>query len=159
MPVFTHEMELGISGARYWASVKDHSAVFPKILPEEIASMKFIQGAGELGSVRITKFGPAPEGSYVKEKLVGLQPQKSCVTWAEIEGGHLTQGFSKWIFASQVVAIDDTKCKLKFTIEYDGGDLDNNEGFIDETKEMLTRSFRVLEQYLKQNQVQVTASA
>ncbi|KAL3680154.1 hypothetical protein R1sor_023110 [Riccia sorocarpa] len=148
MPVFSHELETGISGAKFWASVKDHTAIFPKIMSEDIASMKFEQGAGELGSVRVTKFAP---GSQVKEKLVGLQPQKLCVTWAEIEGGHLRHGFSKWIFSYQVVAIDDTKCKLKFNVEFDGGDLDNSEGFMEDTKRYLTKAFKALEQYLKQN--------
>ncbi|KAL2612954.1 hypothetical protein R1flu_024646 [Riccia fluitans] len=148
MPVFSHELEIGISGAKFWASVKDHTSILPKILPEDIASMRFTQGAGELGSVRITKFGP---GSYVKEKLVGLQPQKLCVTWAEIEGGHLRQGFSKWIFSYQVVAIDDANCKLKFSVEYDGGDLDSSEGFMEDTRQNLTKTYKALEQYLKQN--------
>ncbi|KAL3675279.1 hypothetical protein R1sor_025227 [Riccia sorocarpa] len=153
MPAFTQEVELDVAAPLVWSSMKDQHTIFPKIAPHVFSSVEHIEGPdGVPGSVRKITFGPiAPPGSYVKEKIVAFDMEKHSVTSEETEGGHLNQGFSKWVHKLTVVPVDDSKCKLVIDTEYEytgskGADKDQ---VLENTKGGMTQLFKAFEGYLK----------
>lgn len=107
--------------------------ILPKIAPHAIASIEHVDGPSHgLGAVRLTKLGTvAPPGAYVKEKLIAFDGENFSATNEELEGGHLVQGFTKWVNTVKFTPINDTTTKWESTVEYEGG----NEASIAKAKE------------------------
>lgn len=59
MPSFEYALELEVSAVAMWAALKDQHTIFPKLMPEAIASMEIVDGEGGPGSSRVVKFGPS----------------------------------------------------------------------------------------------------
>lgn len=146
MPTFTVEADLPASAPRVWLALKDAAVIVPKIAPHAVSSMEHAGGpADEVGAIRLIKLGTAaPEGAYVKEKLVALDQATMTVTTEEIEGGHLGQGFSKWVNTIKFTAVDDSSCKWQSTVDYEG----DNEAVIAHAKEGMTKLFMGLCAYV-----------
>ncbi|KAL2607557.1 hypothetical protein R1flu_026130 [Riccia fluitans] len=153
MPTFTQEIEMDAAALVVWKSLKDQHTVFPKIAPQVFSSIEHVEGPdGVPGSVRKITFGPiAPPGAYVKEKILAIDMEKFSVTSEEIEGGHLSQGFSKWVHTINVVPVSDCKSKLVLTTEYEYSDskVAENSKVMECTKEGMTQLFKAFEGYLK----------
>ncbi|CAM6085298.1 unnamed protein product [Calypogeia fissa] len=146
MPTFTVAAELPASAPRVWMALKDSAVIVPKIAPHAVASMEQVDGPVDaVGSIRLIKLGSAaPEGAYVKEKLVALDQRSMTLTTEEVEGGHLGQGFTKWANTIKLTPVDDTSCKWESTVEYEG----DNEAIIAHAKEGLTKLFMGLCMYI-----------
>ncbi|KAG6552219.1 hypothetical protein Mapa_006067 [Marchantia paleacea] len=121
MPSFDVEFVLDVPASRLWAAMKDGSKIFPKINPQIFGSIAIVDGTdGEVGAVRLIKFGSAaPEGAYVKEKLVSIDVENKVVVSSEVEGGHLAMGFSKWDCTLKLSPEGD-KTYMSFTFDYEG---------------------------------------
>ncbi|KAL3675264.1 hypothetical protein R1sor_025212 [Riccia sorocarpa] len=157
MPTTKQEIELDVAAAVVWKSLKDQHTIFPKIAPQVFSSIEHVEGPdGVPGSVRKITFGPiAPPGSYVKEKILAIDMEKYSVTSEEIEGGHLNQGFNKWVHNINVLPVSDSKSKLVLTTEYEYSDskASENSKVLETTKEGLTQLFKGFEGYLKSPEV------
>ncbi|KAG6541165.1 hypothetical protein Mapa_017462 [Marchantia paleacea] len=151
MPSFEHELELGVSAGAMWAAMKDQNTIFPKLMPEAIASIEIVEGEGGPGSVRVVKFGPmVPDGGSVKERIVSLDIEGCSVVSEEVEGGHLTQfGFSKWLQTLKLTSTGENTSKLHISAEFDGGSEESIAKSGEITKQGLTNTFKALEQYVK----------
>ncbi|KAL3675265.1 hypothetical protein R1sor_025213 [Riccia sorocarpa] len=161
MPTLTQEIELDVAAAVVWNSLKDQHTLFPKIAPQVFSSIEHVEGPedGVPGSVRKISFGSiAPPGSYVKEKILAIDMEKHTVTSEEIEGGHLQQGFSKWVHTLTVVPVNDTRSKLLLNTEYEFTDSKaaSNGEVLERTKEGMTQLFKAFEGYLKSPDVTIS---
>ncbi|BBN03232.1 hypothetical protein MPTK1_2g21850 [Marchantia polymorpha subsp. ruderalis] len=153
MPTFETEVVLALPASRLWKSMKDANTLFPKVAPEVMASIEVVGGADAApapGAVRIIKFGSvAPEGAYVKEQLVSLDHDTMTVVSAEMEGGHLAAGFTKWEATMHLVPEGDASVKVHFSFEYEGpGPVDVSVAQATQGTPML---FKALEAYLLAN--------
>ncbi|KAG6541167.1 hypothetical protein Mapa_017464 [Marchantia paleacea] len=151
MPSFEVEIELGVSASVMWAALKDQNTIFPKLMPEAIASIDIVEGEGGPGSVRVVKFGPmVPDGGYVKERIVSLDVEGYSVVSEEIEGGHLVQfGFTKWVQTLKLISSGENASKLHISAEYEGGSEESIAKSGEITKQGLKNTFKALEQYVK----------
>lgn len=151
MSKFDHEVELEISAAALWDVLKDQEKILPKIIPEAIASIETVEGEGGPGSIRLIKFGSmAPDGGYVKEKLVSLDLEGFTVVSEQIEGGHLAQfGFTKWVQTLKLIPTGDKTSKLHVTAVSEGGSEEDIAKATEQTKQGLTHTFKALEKYAK----------
>ncbi|KAL2608539.1 hypothetical protein R1flu_027112 [Riccia fluitans] len=163
MPTFECEIELDVAAPSVWSALKEQDTIFPYILPDCIVSIQQVAGeAGEPGSIRLVKFGPkkkksifsrtkvAVEGTFVKEKLVTLYDPGYTATTEEVEGGHLAQGFSRWVSTTRVIPVGPDRSRLNFTTFYEGGTRRSEvEKAEKKTKEGIVKSFKELEEYLK----------
>ncbi|KAL3675263.1 hypothetical protein R1sor_025211 [Riccia sorocarpa] len=81
--------------------------------------------------------------------------EKYSVTSEEIEGGHLNQGFNKWVHNINVLPVSHSKSKLVLTTEYEYSDSKaaGNSKILETTKEGLIQLFKGFEGYLKSPEV------
>ncbi|KAG6541166.1 hypothetical protein Mapa_017463 [Marchantia paleacea] len=151
MASFEHALELEVSAAAMWAALKDQNTIFPKLMPEAIASIEIVEGEGGPGSARIVKFGPmVPDGGYVKERIVSIGIEGRSVVSEEVEGGHLAQfGFTKWVQTLKLTSTGDNTSKLLISAEFEGGSEESIAKSGEITKQGLTNTFKALEQYVK----------
>ncbi|KAL3676872.1 hypothetical protein R1sor_026820 [Riccia sorocarpa] len=148
MPTFEFEEELKVSAGRLWAALEDFNKLVPVIYPSYISSVDHIAGTeGQAGAVRLIKFGPAlPKDSYVKEKVLSIYPATWTINTAEIEGGHLTQGFRKWWPTMTLIPKGD-RVTSRWTVSYEGGE-DGADVIMDQTKDDILRLYKKLEEHL-----------
>ncbi|KAG6552216.1 hypothetical protein Mapa_006064 [Marchantia paleacea] len=148
MPKFEFDQELNVSAERLWAALKDSNRLFPQIAPNFIASIDHVAGVGgQPGAVRLIKFGPvSPKGTYVKEKTVSIDAATYTIITAEIEGGHLAQGFRKWWPTMTLIPVED-KVVVEWTVSYEGGE-DATEAIIDQTKDGILQLFEALDEHI-----------
>jgi hypothetical protein len=153
MPTFTVESELATSAEKIWQTLKDAPEIIPKVAPHAVASIEHVDGPKEgVGAVRLTKLGSAaPPGSFLKEKLVAFDPATFTATTEEIEGGHLAQGFTKWVSFVKFVPISDSSCKWSTTVDYDGENEAALEAGIARAKEGLPKMIAGLVAYINNN--------
>ncbi|CAM6085297.1 unnamed protein product [Calypogeia fissa] len=146
MPTFKVDAELPASAPRVWLALKDSPTIVPKVAPHAVASIQ-VEGTGEtIGTVRLVKFGTAaPPGAYVKEKVLVLDQTTLSVCTEEVEGGHLVQGFTKWVTTWKLTAISEATCKWEASVEYEG----ENEAAIAQAKEGMTKLFVGLATYVR----------
>ncbi|BBN19235.1 hypothetical protein MPTK1_8g08940 [Marchantia polymorpha subsp. ruderalis] len=154
MPSFQHEVELGVSAPTMWNSLKDQNTLFPKLMPEAIASIEMIQGAGEPGTIRQINFTPMATANggfaFVKEKLLSIDLEKFSAVSEEVEGGNKGAfGFTKWVHEIKIVPVDDKTSKLVFSAEYEGGSEDAASKAVARAKEYLTKAFKTFEEHIK----------
>jgi hypothetical protein len=147
MPTFKVDAELPASATRVWLALKDSPTIVPKIAPHAVASMEQIEGTDKkIGAVRLVKFGTAaPAGAYVKEKLLVLEHTTLSVCTEDVEGGHLVQGFTKWVTSWKLTPISEATCKWEASVEYEG----ENEAAIAQAKEGMTKLFMGLATYVR----------
>ncbi|KAL3676496.1 hypothetical protein R1sor_026444 [Riccia sorocarpa] len=163
MPTFECEIELDVAAPSVWLALQEQDTIFPKILPECIVSIEQVAGApGQPGSIRLIKFGPmkkkslfsrakvAAEGTFVKEKLVTLYDPGYTVTTEEVEGGHLAQGFSRWVSTTRVIPVASDRSRLNFATFYEGGTRRTEvEKAVKKAKEGIVKAVKELEEYMK----------
>ncbi|KAG6547323.1 hypothetical protein Mapa_011260 [Marchantia paleacea] len=146
MPTLLQEVEMDVAAPVVWKSLKDQNTIFPKIAPHVFTSIEDVEGPdGVPGSIRKVSFGSIAPGAFVKEKIVDFDMEKFSVTSEEVEGGHLLQGFSKWVQTMSVVAVGDDKCKVVLNVEYEY----SNQEILEKTKEGMTTLFKAFEGYLR----------
>lgn len=86
----------------------------------------------------------------MKEKLVTLYDPGYTATSEEVEGGHLAQGFSKWVSTTRVIPIGPDRCRLNFATYYEGGRKKSEvEKAVQKAKEGIVKAYKELEEYLK----------
>lgn len=86
----------------------------------------------------------APAGAFVKEKLVTLDHATFTAVTEEVDGGHLAQGFSKWVSTIKFTPVSDSVTKWETSIDYEGG----SDFAIERTKEGLPKMMNGLVEYI-----------
>lgn len=83
----THTETLDASPDAIWSAVKQENSILPKALPQIFESCTFVEGNGDVGSIRLCKMGPAiPDGGEVVERLHLLDEANKKVGYTVIRG-------------------------------------------------------------------------
>ncbi|KAK4261280.1 hypothetical protein QN277_004302 [Acacia crassicarpa] len=106
---------------KFWETVKDSAAIFPKAFPQDYKSIEILEGDGKsVGSVRHITYG---EGSPIvktsKERIEALDDAKKALSYSVIEGD-LLKYFK--IFKAHMILEpkkDDTGTLVKWWCEYE----------------------------------------
>ena len=151
--VSTQAVSNHVDCKRLWkAMVKDGHNVFPKVLPELIASVS-VQGNGGVGSIRQINFTPANKDfSYSKERIDEIDDENFVFKYTAVEGGQLGKKLSSAKFELKLVPNKEGGCVSTWTCHYDtlaGAPAD--EAKIQEMKEASLGMFKKVEEYLLSN--------
>eukprot|EP01018_Ginkgo_biloba_P028132 Gb_33504 [translate_table: standard] len=116
--VSTQAVSNHVDCKRLWkAMVKDGHNVFPKVLPELIASVS-VQGNGGVGSIRQINFTPANKDfSYSKERIDEIDDENFVFKYTAVEGGQLGKKLSSAKFELKLVpniSSPPPPCSVKF---------------------------------------------
>lgn len=144
MSTFTVSAELPAPAQKIWAAMKDAPLIIPKVAPHAVAGIDHVDGPADgVGAVRMTKL-VTPPGAFVKEKLVAIDHATMTATTEEVEGGHLGQGFSKWVSTVKFTVISEASCLWETIIDFEGG----NEAAIAMTKEKMPKMMAAISEYV-----------
>nr|ADJ53040.1 pathogenesis-related protein 10 [Pinus pinaster] len=143
-----------VEARRLWnASVKDSHNLFPKVLPELVASVTLIQGDGGVGSIRQINFTPAHKDfSFVKERVDEIDDEKMVLKYTNIEGGVLGKKLSAAKFEVKFVPRKEGGCVASWICNYEtlpGAQLEESKA--KEIKENSIAMLKKFEQYLLSN--------
>ncbi|KAG8499582.1 hypothetical protein CXB51_006242 [Gossypium anomalum] len=155
MGVFTYEAEVitAIPPAKMFkACILDGDNLILKIVPQAFKSVEYIEGNGELGSIKKVTFGEESQFNYMKQKVEALDKENFLYIYSVIEGDALMNKLEKITYETKLEAsphggsICKTTCKY-YTI----GDFELKEEGIKAGKEKALGIFKAIEAYLLAN--------
>ncbi|XP_031250292.1 major allergen Pru ar 1-like [Pistacia vera] len=155
MGVFTYEMEVvtKIPPTKIFkAFVLEGDSLIPKIVPQAIKNVEFIQGDGGPGSIKKITFGEGSQFDYVKHKVEALDKKNLTYSYSVIEGDALMKSLEKITYEIKISSSPDggSICK-SISKYYTVGDFEIKEEQIKAGKEKSSGLFKALEAYLLAN--------
>ncbi|KAK3418032.1 major strawberry allergen Fra a 1-3-like [Eucalyptus grandis] len=154
MGVVTYSMEItsAVAPSRMFkALVLDSHNILPKIVPEGIKSVEFIEGDGGVGSIKKTNFGESSHIKYTKHKIEALDVGSFYCKYTMIESDIK---FDKIDFVTEEVKFvaAGNGCVCKMTSEYhvkEGCELKEED--IKKGKDRAMGLYKAVEEYLVAN--------
>ncbi|KAG7967246.1 hypothetical protein I3843_08G089900 [Carya illinoinensis] len=149
---FTQEFTTSIAPAKLFkALILDSHNLVPKLLPQSIKSIEFIEGDGGVGSIKQTNF---PEGShfkYLKHNIDELDVDNNVCKYSLIEGDVLGDKLESISYEVKFEASGSSGvCKM--TSHYHTkGEFVIKEEEIKEGKDKALGLYKVVEEYLLAN--------
>ncbi|KAL2608839.1 hypothetical protein R1flu_027412 [Riccia fluitans] len=150
MPTFQLGVRLAVPSHSLWVAMAETTELFPKLAPHIITDIQVIEGEdAEVDSIRQIKYkSNQTGGKYVKEKIVHVDLDGMEATTTEIEGGHLSEGFTKWKMNVRIDSVDDEACSVRISVEYDHKGGFNPEASIARSQAEMRSLLKRLEQYI-----------
>ncbi|KAF7848947.1 hypothetical protein BT93_L1405 [Corymbia citriodora subsp. variegata] len=154
MGVITYSMEItsAVAPSRMFkALVLESHNILPKIVPEGIKSVEFIEGDGGVGSIKKTNFAESSHIKYTKHKVEALDAGSFYCKYTMIESDIK---FDKIDFVTEEVKFvtAGNGCVCKMTSEYhvkEGCELKEED--IKKGKDKAMGLYKVVEEYLVAN--------
>ncbi|KAF7848951.1 hypothetical protein BT93_L1410 [Corymbia citriodora subsp. variegata] len=154
MGVITYSMEItsAVAPSRMFkALVLESHNILPKIVPEGIKSVEFIEGDGGVGSIKKTNFSESSHIKYTKHKVEALDAGSFYCKYTMIESDIK---FDKIDFVTEEVKFvaAGSGCVCKMTSEYhikEGGELKEED--IKKGKDKAMGLYKAVEEYLVAN--------
>ena len=149
----TQEFVTPVAPARMFkALIVDAHNLLPKLMPQTISSIEYVQGSGGPGSIQQTNL---PEGAHLKSfkhKIDLLDTQNLVCKRTLIEGDVLSDKLESVNYEAKFEPSSDGGCVCKMTSVYHTkGGVELNEDKIKEGKEKTTGLYKVVEAYLLEN--------
>ncbi|KAI3466813.1 hypothetical protein Pfo_023476 [Paulownia fortunei] len=150
---FTEDHTYAVSPMRIFkASIVDSNNLIPKLLPQVIKSMEFIQGSGGAGSIKQIAFAQGSNLSTLKYRIDEVDEETYTYNYTVIEGDALTDKLEKITHEVKLEAAADGGTISKVTSKYyTNGDFLLQEEDIRAGKEKVLGVYKVVEAYLLQN--------
>ncbi|KAG2697542.1 hypothetical protein I3760_07G111300 [Carya illinoinensis] len=152
--IFTQEFSTSVSPTKLFnALILDSHNLVPKLVPQSIKSIEFIQGDGGLGSIKQTNF---PEGSYfkyLKHKIDDLDADNLMCKFTLIEGGVLGDKLESISYEVKMEASGSgsgSVCKMT-SHNHTKGEFVIKEGGINDGKDKALGLYKLVEEYLLAN--------
>ena len=152
MGVITYSQEIPctVAPARMFkALVLDSQNLLPKIIPQGIKSIEFIEGDGGVGSIKQTNFQEGSPIKYVKHKIDAIDADNYCSKFTMIEGDGLGDKF-EFVTHEYKLEPSGKGCVAKLTSHYHAK-VDVNEEEIKGAEEKAKGTFLIVEQHLIAN--------
>ncbi|XP_030545632.1 major strawberry allergen Fra a 1-3-like [Rhodamnia argentea] len=133
------------------ALVLDSHNILPKIVPEGIKSVKFIEGDGGVGSIKQTNFGESAHIKYTKHKIDALDVENFYCKYTLIESDIKFDKIDFIVYEVKFTSADGG-CVCKMTSDYhvkDGAELKEDD--IKQGKDRAMGLFKTVEEYLLAN--------
>ncbi|KAL3727753.1 major strawberry allergen Fra a 1-3 [Eucalyptus grandis] len=154
MGIVTYSMEITSAVAplrMFKALFLESHDILPKIVPEGIKSIEFIEGDGGVGSIKKTNFGESSHIKYTKHKIEALDADSFYCKYTMIESDIK---FDKIDFVTEEVKFiaAGSGCVCKMTSEYhvqEGCELKEED--IKKGKDRAMGLYKTVEEYLVAN--------
>ncbi|KAL3727744.1 hypothetical protein ACJRO7_032482 [Eucalyptus globulus] len=150
---FTQEFPTLIAPSRMFkALIVDSHNLIPKIAPQGIKSIEFVEGDGGAGSIKVTNFAEGGHLKFLKHKIDFLDTENLVCKYTLIEGDVIFDKIEKVIYEVQFLASSNGGCICKMISEYHAkGDVELNEEDIKRGKEKAMGLYKVVEEFLLAN--------
>ncbi|XP_010028226.2 pathogenesis-related protein STH-21 [Eucalyptus grandis] len=150
---YTQEFITPIAPSRMFkALILDSHNLMPKIVPQGIKSIEFIEGDGGAGSIKQTNFAEGGHLKYLKHRIDAIDIENLVCKYTLIDGDVV---FDKIEFVAYEVKFEgssDGGCMCKMTSEYHtkaGAELKEED--IKQGKDKAMGLYKVVEEYLLAN--------
>ncbi|CBI22930.3 hypothetical protein VitviT2T_006069 [Vitis vinifera] len=150
---FTQEFVTPVSPARMFkALVVDSHILVPRLVPESVKSIEFVEGDGGAGSITQTNFSGDSDCEYLKYKINAVDKEKLECRYTLIEGGVLGDQLESIVYEMKFEESGDGGCICKTRSEYHTkGEFEIKEESIREGKEKAMGVYKLVEAYLLAN--------
>ncbi|OWM71166.1 major strawberry allergen Fra a 1.06-like [Punica granatum] len=150
---FSQEFTTSVAPSRMFkALILDSHNLIPKIVPQGIKSIEFVEGDGGVGSIKQTNF---PEGGHfkcLKHRIDALDTVNYVCKYTLIEGDIIFDKLEKVVYEVKFEASSTGGCVCKMTSEYHSkGDVELKEEEIKQGKDKAMGLYKVVEEYLVAN--------
>ncbi|KAL3727745.1 hypothetical protein ACJRO7_032483 [Eucalyptus globulus] len=153
IPTFTQEFTTPIAPSRMFkALILDSHNLIPKIAPQGIKSIDFIEGDGGVGSIKQTNFADGGHLQYLKHKIDALDSDNLVCKYTLIEGDVIFDKIESVVYEVKFEASSNGGCICKMSSEYHtkaGAELKQEE--IKQGKDKAMGLYKVVEEYLSAN--------
>ncbi|XP_010023669.1 pathogenesis-related protein STH-2-like [Eucalyptus grandis] len=150
---FTQEFTTPIAPSRMFkALILDSHNLIPKIAPQGIKNIDFIEGDGGVGSIKQTNFADGGHLKYLKHKIDALDSDNLVCKYTLIEGDVIFDRIESVVYEVKFEASSNGGCICKMSSEYHtkaGVELKQEE--IKQGKEKAIGLYKVVEEYLSAN--------
>ncbi|XP_030463072.1 major allergen Pru ar 1-like [Syzygium oleosum] len=150
---FTQEFATPIAPSRMFkALILDSHNLIPKIAPQGIKSIEFIEGDGGVGSIKQTNFADGGHLKCLKHKIDALDSDNLVCKYSLIEGGAIFDKIESVVYEVKFEASSNGGCICKMSSEYHtktGVELKEED--IKQGKEKAMGLYKVVEEYLLAN--------
>ncbi|KAL3722101.1 hypothetical protein ACJRO7_034456 [Eucalyptus globulus] len=150
---YTQEFITPIAPSRMFkALIIDSHNLMPKIVPQGIKSIEFIEGDGGAGSIKQTNFAEGGHLKYLKHRIDAIDIENLVCKYTLIDGDVV---FDKIEYVAYEVKFEDSSdggCMCKMTSEYHtkaGAELKEED--IKQGKDKAMGLYKVVEEYLLAN--------
>ncbi|KAA8527408.1 hypothetical protein F0562_034877 [Nyssa sinensis] len=131
------------------ALIVDSHNLIPKLVPQSIKSIEFIEGDGGAGSIKQTNFCEGSHYKYLKHKIDALDTEKLVCKYTLIEGDVLGGELESVVYEVKFEASGDGGCVCKMTSEYHTkGAIELKEDDIKAGKDKAFGLYKVIEAHL-----------
>ncbi|KAA8548994.1 hypothetical protein F0562_000678 [Nyssa sinensis] len=150
---FTQEFTTPVDPAKMFkALIVDSHNLIPKLMPQSIKSIEFIEGDGGAGSIKQTNFSEGSHFKQLKHKIDALDTQNLMCKYSLIEGDVLGAELESVVYEVKFEASSDGGCVCKMTSEYHTkGAVELKEDDIKAGKDKAIGLFKVVEAHLLAN--------
>ncbi|KAF5464403.1 hypothetical protein F2P56_014480 [Juglans regia] len=150
---YTDDLTSPIPPSRLFkALVLDSHNLIPKLMPQAIKSIDFIQGNGGPGSIRQVNFAEGSPISSIKNRIDEVNEESYYYKYTVIEGDALAEKLEFIVHEVQFEPTPEGGSKNKMTTNYHTkGDILFTEEEIKAGKEKVLGMYKVAEAYLLQN--------
>ncbi|XP_010913536.1 MLP-like protein 423 [Elaeis guineensis] len=113
------EVEVKSPADNFWGALRDSTALFPRIFPEQYKSIETVEGDGKsAGTIRLLKYAEgAPIVTFAKERVEVADDGNKLVSYSVIDG-ELVSFYKPFKVTLQVVPKSDGGL-VKWWLEYD----------------------------------------
>ncbi|KAF8023383.1 hypothetical protein BT93_F0785 [Corymbia citriodora subsp. variegata] len=150
---YTQEFTTTVAPSRmFMALIIDSHNLIPKIAPQGIKSIEFVEGDGGVGSIKVTNFAEGGHLKFLKHKIDALDTENMMCKYTLIEGDVIFDNIESVVYEVQFSASGNGGCVCKMTSEYHTkGDMELKEEDIKQGKEKAMGLYKVVEEYLMAN--------
>jgi len=150
---YTQELECSASAARVFkAACLDSHNFFPKLMPQAIKSVEFVQGdCLAPGNVKVLKYISEGEVKFVKHRVDEVDVEKFYYKYTTTEGDILADNL-ECIVVEEKVEVKGTGCVVKMITHFhtkSDAELDDEKLKIG--KEKITLTFKAVDEFLQAN--------
>ncbi|XP_030463169.1 major allergen Pru ar 1-like [Syzygium oleosum] len=134
------------------ALILDSHNLIPKIAPQGIKSIEFVEGDGGAGSIKVTNFAEGGHLKFLKHRIDALDTENLVCKYTLIEGDVIFEKIELVVYEVKFLASGNGGCVCKMTSEYHTkGDVELKEEEIKQGKEKAMGLYKVVEEYLLAN--------
>ncbi|KAL2463196.1 Major allergen Pru ar 1 [Forsythia ovata] len=150
---FTDEHTSAVAPSRIFkASIVDSHNLIPKLVPQAIKSIEFVQGNGGAGSIKQINFAEGGGFGTVKYQIDELNEDTLTYKYSLVEGDALIEGLEKITYEVKFEPSPNGGSISKITSKYyTKDDFKLKEEDIKAGKERVLGMYKVVEDYLLQN--------
>ncbi|OWM88101.1 major allergen Pru ar 1-like [Punica granatum] len=150
---FTQEFRTSIAPSRMFkALILDSHNLIPKIAPQGIKSIEFVEGDGGAGSIKQTNFADGGHLKWLKHRIDAIDAEKFVCKYTLIESDIAFDKIESVVYELKFEASSDDGSICKMTSEYHmraGVELKKDD--IKQGKDKAMGLYKVVEEYLLAN--------